>query len=338
MPANSSLDAWAAAARERIDKLAPRTIHDIWVDWDEIYGARMLGELTEYNTRTWPGSLRIMQHAAFNRQNLVIDMDQHLKSKKCFGFSTYINLCNKSTFLYDALDHNRDSIFGPVYDTWSALVGPDEFYHERGPAARLTCSANFELDKLIEQHITLCEQVEQKLGQPLSVKEQEFRWHHTNGLFSARHIHSALVPTCKAAFIIVDRWDMMVLVVLTGAIKGVHLHPDAISFDNWQEVIQERPAANCARMRLQDAIKFMWHLDRKEQLANTALAQLNSIRKRALMETFAIEASANLDRARSWGLEWDVRSRASLERILAADNDSDHQNLLVAQTCYVATQ
>lgn len=261
-----------------------------------------LREVEEFRSKDWPEVHKRRQRVAFQRPHIATSLEYYLNPTKGLGLGRCITLCNKSTWIYDAHHRHIDTAFDAVYEEWNMLRSTEEPYEDRFAASRVKCTADLTVEQLIPNHLMLCDLIEKKMDQPVNDKREQLSW-GGKAFFDWREIHSTLNPTCKAAFILMDRDDLMVLLVLTGSNASLHTDGD-IDFKDCLEHVVEQPQPNVARMHLKHAIRFMHTLDAREQNVNHKLAILNETRRNACKESFYHGAVSDVERAKWSGLEY----------------------------------
>lgn len=300
------------------------TLEDIPANWHEVYGEKMLPDLIKKYTQDWPLNQKERQCTAFHRPDVFTDLVS-LEGNKS-GLGNFINLCNKSTIIYDMTDGNALRTFEIIHQKWTKLRTEEEAFNDRFACARIQCPQVVFIPSLIERHIALCEKTDRTLSNGL----QNLQLYQRSPGFSAffnrkRFIHSAVVPTSKAAFILADREKSdEVLLVLTGATAGIHIDTASINFEGWTDHIVERPFEDVARMHIEYAIEFMHALDAKEQSLNNKLQHLNAIRLDAVKNEIIRDAERDLRSAKENGIDHVMlrEVRYSLNRVLAAAGET----------------
>lgn len=68
-------------------------------------------------------------------------------------------------------------------------------------------------------------------------------------------------------------------------------------------------------MHITDAIKFMYKLDKQEQLVNDELSRLNKLRRAAIQEEFQSRARNMIECARSRGIKWEPQVQQAVLRL-----------------------
>lgn len=313
--------------------IKPPTVNPTTVDYYQKYGKKMLEDLTVYHQLTlWPEKHQRMCKMKFWRMDLVAPisyLEPAYFATKGRALQRWLNLCNKSTFLYDATERGPEfHLFPKIYAKWASLRNMEEVYDERFVAARIRVDGDYYgPEHLLARHLELYAEAEQYLAMPREEMAKELEYTQCGLGEKDRLIDATLHPSCKAAFLVADDDTYKtLLVVLTGSNEGLNVGSNFLSFDSWSPYVIERPTPYSARMSVEHAVAFVRAIDVENQKSYTKI-QTRCIKRRITLMTKSLPRSAEctLTQAqreptdRTW---WSKELKDCLARVMAAEDDA----------------